>query len=59
MILFSQRMKIQELYYKWIAETNIADKPNSLVAFLQTKGWLNEDKIADDLKKLKQNKGGE
>lgn len=48
---FSNRMKIEKLYYEWIKENGIADKPNSLVVFMHCKGWLNEEKIGDDLRK--------
>lgn len=50
MILFSDRMKIERLFIEWCEENGVAQMPNSLVAFMQTKGWLNEDKINDDMR---------
>lgn len=50
---FATRMKIEELYYEWIKENGIADKPNSVVAFMLCQGWLNEEKIGEDLRKGK------
>lgn len=48
-LLFSDRLKIEELYLDWVKKNGIADKPNSVVAFLQVHNWLNEEKIIEDL----------
>ena len=50
---FTNRKKIEELYYEWINGKCIADKPSSVVAFMLYQGWLNEEKIGEDLRKGK------
>lgn len=50
MVLFTQRMQIEELYLNWCKENGVAEKPNSLVAFMQINDWLNEEQIMADLK---------
>lgn len=50
MILFTQRMQIEKLYLTWCEEHGVANKPNSVVAFLQGNNWLNEEQIMADLK---------
>ena len=52
-IHFGLRIEIERLYLEWCAEEGIANKPNSMVVFLMEKGWLNEEKIIEDLKKPK------
>lgn len=49
MILFTQRMLIEELYLDWCEEHGVANKPNSVVAFMQGNNWLNEEQIMADL----------
>ena len=49
MIFYSQRMKIEQMFYQWCEENGVARKPNSLVAFMQFKGWLDEEAIWRDL----------
>ena len=51
MLFFKHRMKIERMFLKWCKDNGIMDVPNSVVAFMQIKGWLNEDKILEDLKK--------
>lgn len=48
-IHFGLRMQIEELYLKWCEEEGVANKPNSFVAFMMSKKWLNEEKIIEDL----------
>lgn len=55
MILFSERMAIEKQFIAWCKENGVAEKPCSLVGFMQAKGWLNEEKIALDLIKEKNN----
>lgn len=50
MLMFSHRLQIEELYLKWIKENGVADKPNSLIAYMEVNGWLNEERILTDLK---------
>lgn len=50
MVLFTQRMLIEELYLDWCEDHGVANKPNSMVAFMQANDWLNEEQIMADLK---------
>ena len=50
MVLFTQRMQIEELYLDWCEDHDVANKPNSMVAFMQGNNWLNEEQIMADLK---------
>lgn len=50
MVLFTQRMQIEELFLNWCKENGVAEKPNALVAFMQINNWLNEEQIMADLK---------
>lgn len=50
MVLFTQRIQIEKLYLDWCGEHGVANKPNSMVAFMQANNWLNEDQIMADLK---------
>lgn len=49
MLWFSHRRKIVRLYKCWLRETGAADDPMSLLAFLQTRGWLKEEDIYNEL----------
>lgn len=49
-IHFGRRMEIERLYLEWCKKEGIANKPNSFVVFLMSNGWLNEEKIIEDLK---------
>ena len=49
MILFSQRHEIERQFYKWCEENGAANCPMNVVAFMQGKGWLNEEKIRNDV----------
>ena len=59
-VLFSERVKIRKAYDKWLdkeMEDNqyiINDCPETFLAFLQFRGWLNEDKILKELRKQKE-----
>lgn len=50
MVLFTQRLQIEKLYLDWCEKHGVANKPNSMVAFMQGNNWLNEDQIMADLK---------
>lgn len=54
-IFFSQRLKIEKLFDAWCEEKHILRVPQSMVAYMQIRGWLNEDKIMEDLKEEGQN----
>ena len=49
MIFFSQRMAIEKMFHEWCEEHMITEKPNALVAFMESKGWLNNDAIHRDV----------
>ena len=49
-IYFGMRMKIEELFLEWCDKNWIAKTPHSMVVFMLEKGWLNEEKIYNDLK---------
>lgn len=51
MLWFSNRRKVERLYYEWAHKNGVADTPMSLIAFMQIKGWLNEEKILEDISK--------
>lgn len=55
-LYFSQRLKISGMYSKWLKDNstdtyNVEDCPLNVVTFLSTMGWLNEEKILEDLKR--------
>ena len=45
MIWFKQRMMIEKAFNKWAEENGVAKVPNSVVAFLEINGLLNEEAI--------------
>lgn len=49
-VLFSKRLIIQQLFEAWCVKNQASQSVHSLIAFLEQKGWLNSDKIMDDLK---------
>lgn len=49
MVLFTQRMQLEELYLNWCKEHGVTEKPNSMVAFMQINNWLDEEQIMADL----------
>lgn len=48
-LLFSKRLLIEKLFIEWCYQNRVLCAPQSLVGFMQGKGWLNEDKIIEDL----------
>ena len=46
-VTFSDRLQIERMYYEWASENKVKDCPSSLVAFLQSMGWINEDKVVE------------
>ena len=48
-LLFSQRVKVGELYTKWIETNNVLDAPESFVSFLEINDWLDTEKIKHDI----------
>ena len=49
-VFFTQRLQIEELYLDWCKDHGVANKPNSMVAFMEGNNWLNEEQIMADLK---------
>lgn len=54
-VLFSERMMIQEIFYAWCDEHHFSKEPCNLVAFMQSKGWLNAENIKTDMKSIRNN----
>lgn len=52
-LFYSHRVQIEKLFAKWCMENGVAYLPNSLVAYMELKNWLNTDKILEDLKSEK------
>lgn len=50
MIGFGHRVKLEKMYHEWLKENGVFDRPVSIIAFLQLKGLLNEDKVLEFLK---------
>ena len=48
MIFYTDRVRIAQEYKVWANENNIKDCAESVIAFLQVKGYLNEDKIWEE-----------
>ena len=49
-VLFSDRVKIQRLFEAWCTKNQAQPSIHNLVAFMEHRGWLNDDKILEDLK---------
>ena len=43
-MIFGERMKLTEEYFKWITLHNIADTPLSVITFLDLHGYLKKNK---------------
>ena len=50
LIRFSDRMLIADKFVEWGIMNNVKFCPDSVIAFLQIKGWLNEEKILKELR---------
>lgn len=52
MIFFSDRLKLESLFYRWARGHNpmIKECPSSVISFLQSNGLLNEDKVKEFVK---------
>jgi hypothetical protein len=44
MLLFSQRLKLQNLYLQWCERNQVADTPFSVITFLYGNDLINEEK---------------
>ena len=51
-VRFSDRVKIDLLFEAWCVKNQASKSTQTLLAFLEQKGWLNSDKILDDLKHM-------
>jgi hypothetical protein len=49
MILFSQRLKLEKIFDKWCKENCVRNCPINLVAFLDIRGLINEEKFLEFL----------
>ena len=59
MIDFSKKKRIEEMFAKW-CETNKAEQSAiSMITFMQTHGWLNEERILRKLESLDEIKIGD
>lgn len=55
MLHFSERLKVSNMYSKWLEDNStdtysVKDYPLNVVTFLLKMGWLNEEKMHEDLK---------
>ena len=44
MLLFSQRLKLQDLYLEWCKKNNVADTPLSVVTFLHINDLIDDER---------------
>lgn len=49
---FYDRLKIEKLFDEWCVKNQTPRSVTRFVAFMQHKGWLNEDKVLTDLKNV-------
>lgn len=49
---FYDRLKIEKLFDEWCVKNQTTRSVTRFVAFMQHKGWLNEDKVVTDLKNV-------
>lgn len=50
MIFFNKRKEIQEEYEKWLKDNpDVRDCVFNVITFLESKHWLDENKIIEDL----------
>lgn len=50
MLFFSHRRKLENLFLKWCKDTDAANRPMNVVAFLQSNGLIDEDKALEFIK---------
>ena len=50
LLLYTYRLMIEKAYLKWCEDNGVAKLPNTLVSYMHSRGWLNEEKIIEDLK---------
>lgn len=49
MLVYSQRKKLEELFHKWAKENGVAMSPANVVAWLNTNGMIDKDKVVEFL----------
>lgn len=50
-LLFSHRLRIEKMFIQWCKNERVLCAPQTLVAFMQGKGWMNEQRVLADLKR--------
>ncbi len=48
MIFFSTRLEMERAFRDWCDKTHVAITPNTMLAWLEGHGYLNEEKIKKD-----------
>ena len=49
MIFFTQRKRLAKKYEEWISKNNALDCPFNVISFLSLMGYLNEEKIDEEV----------
>ena len=49
-ILFSDRVKIQQQFEAWCVKNQTTPTMQTMIAFLEHRGWLNVEKVMKDMK---------
>ena len=49
MIKFSDRMRIQDAFEEWCVKNQTTPTMQTMIAFLEHRGWLNVEKLMKDL----------
>lgn len=49
-VLFSDRVKIQDMFDAWCVKNQATGSIHNLIAFMEQRGWLNDEKILRELK---------
>ncbi len=50
-VLFSDRVKIQDEFEAWCVKNQTTPCMQTMIAFLEHRGWLNVDRVMKDLRK--------
>ena len=50
MILFSQRLKLRNLYLAWCEKNNVSDDSLAVITFLVVNDLINDEKVEEFLK---------
>lgn len=49
-VLFSDRVKIQDEFEAWCVKNQTTPTMQTMIAFLEHRGWLNVDRVVKDLR---------